>query len=153
MTSTVTISARLEQDQKDALRGGQRVRLATVRRARAALKNAEIAARGELDEDAAVKALRGLARQHRESIEQFRAGGRDDLVAREEQELAVLEGYLPAALEGEALERLVAEAVAESGATGPADIGRVMRAAMARAGGRADGGTVKTIAQRRLEDL
>lgn len=135
------VAARLEADMKDAMRAGQKERLAVIRRARAALTNAGIAARsgGGLDEDGAVRALRGLVKQHRESIEQFRAAGREDLAGKEEAEMAVLEAYLPAQLDEAAVAAVVAEVVAQTGASGPTDMGRVMKASMARLGGSADG--------------
>ena len=145
------LAERLDSDLKDAMRAGEKVRLGTIRRARAALKNAEIETRGALGDDATVKVLRGLVKQHRESIEQFRAGGRDDLVARESEEMAVLEGYLPAQMDEAAITAVVTEVIASEGASGPGDLGRVMKAAMARMGGQADGKKVRTIAQRLLE--
>ena len=145
------ISPRLEDDLKDAMRAREKLRLGAIRRARAALKNAEIEARGPLSDEAAAGVLRGLVKQHRESIDQFRAGGRDDLVARETEEMAVLESYLPAGLDEAAVTGIVTEAIAAEGASGPADLGRVMKAAMARIAGRADGKQVRAIAQRQLE--
>jgi uncharacterized protein len=145
------LAERLDSDLKQALRAGEKVRLGTIRRARAALKNAEIENRGALGDDAAVKVLRGLVKQHRESIEQFRAGGRDDLVARESEEMAVLEAYLPAQMDEAAIAGVVSEVIASEGASGPGDLGRVMKAAMARVAGQADGKEVRAIAQRQLE--
>ena len=147
-----TPAARLDDDLKAALRAGDKLRLGAIRRARAALKNAEIEARGDLPEEAQTRVLRGLVKQHRESIEQFRAGGRDDLVEREEREMSVIEGYLPALLDEAAIAAVVDEVVAAEGAAGPADLGRVMKAAMSRLAGRADGNQVRAIAQRRLEE-
>ena len=148
----MTPAARLDDDLKAALRAGDKLRLGAIRRARSALKNAEIEARGDLPEEAQTRVLRGLVKQHRESIEQFRAGGRDDLVEREELEMSVIEGYLPALLDEAAIAAVVDEVVAAEGAAGPADLGRVMRAAMSRLAGRADGNQVRAIAQRRLEE-
>ena len=145
------LAERLDSDQKDAMRAGEKVRLGTIRRARAALKNAEIEARGDLSDEAAARVLRGLVKQHRESIEQFKAGGRDDLVAQETEELAVLEAYLPAQMDAEAVTAIVTEVIAAEGAAGAGDLGRVMKAAMPRMGGRADGKEVRAIAQRLLE--
>jgi len=145
------LAERLDSDLKDAMRAGEKVRLGAIRRARAALKNAEIENRGALGDDAAVKVLRGLVKQHRESIEQFRAGGRDDLVARESEEMAVLEAYLPAQMDAAAIAGVVSEVIASEGASGPGDLGRVMKAAMARVAGQADGKEVRAIAQRQLE--
>src|SRR5680860_5391 len=122
---TTGITARLDGDLKDAMRAGDKLRLGAIRRARAALKNAEIEARAPLGDDAAARVLRGLVKQHRESIDQFRAGGRDDLVERETDEMAVLEHYLPAQMVSAAIEAIVAETIAAEGASGPADMGRV----------------------------
>jgi uncharacterized protein len=94
--------------------------------------------------------LRSLARQHEESIEQFTAGGREDLVSREREELDVLGGYLPPALDEAAVEAAVAAAIAETGAQGQKDMGRVMKAAMARLGPAADGRSVSAAARRLL---
>jgi uncharacterized protein len=145
------LAERLDSDLKDAMRARETLRLGAIRRARAALKNAEIEARGALPDDAAARVLRGLVKQHRESIDQFRAGGRDDLVARESEEMAVLEAYLPEQMDEAAITAIVAEVVAAEGASGPADLGRVMKAAMARVAGRADGKEVRAIAQGLLE--
>lgn len=145
------LAARLADDMKDAMRSRDQVRLGAIRNARAAIKNAEIESRRPLDDDGVAKVLRGLVKQHRESIEQFRAGGRDDLVRQEEAEMAVLEGYLPAQMDEAAVEPVVAEVIAAEGATSRADLGRVMKAAMGRLAGRADGGTVRAVAQRLLE--
>ena len=147
---TITLSARLDGDLKDAMRAGDTLRRDTIRRARSAIKNAEIEARGPLGNDAEVKVLRGIVKQHKESIEQFRAGARADLVENEEREMAVLEGYLPAQMDAAALEPVVAEVIAAEGAAGPADMGRVMKAVMTRVGGTADGKEVRTIVQRLL---
>lgn len=148
--TTTGIAGRLDADLKDAMRAGDKMRLGAIRRARASLKNAEIEARGPLDDDAATRVLRGIVKQHRESIEQFRAGGRDDLVDREQREMAVLEGYLPAQMDAAAIEAVVAEVIAAEGAAGPAGMGRVMKAVMVRVGGTADGKEVRVIAQRLL---
>jgi uncharacterized protein YqeY len=149
--TTTGLGGRLDADLKDALRAGEKVRLGAIRRARGALRNAEIEARGELSEEAEVRVVRGLVKQHRESIEQFRAGGREDLAAKEAEEMAVLEAYLPAQMDEAALTGIVSEAIAAEGASGPADLGRVMKAAMSRVAGRADGKDVRAIAQRLLE--
>ena len=145
------LAARLEEDMKDAMRAREKQRLGVIRRARAAIKNAEIAARGSLDEAAVQKALRGIVKQHRESIEQYEAGGRADLAEVERVELAILNGYLPQQLDAAAIEPVVAAAIAELGATGPKDMGAVMKAAMGTLGGAADGKEVSAIVKRLLE--
>jgi uncharacterized protein YqeY len=149
-TDSAALAGRLDSDMKDAMRARDTVRLGAIRRARAALKNAEIEARGPLGDEAAVRVLRGLVKQHRESIEGFTAGGRDDLVARESAEMEVLEAYLPAQMDDAAIEAVVAEVIASEGASSPADTGRVMKAVMGRVGGQADGKAVRGIVQRLL---
>jgi len=146
----MSISERLDTDAKSALRAGDKPRLAVLRRARAALKNAEIEARGELPEPEQVKVLQGLVKRHRESIEQFTAGNRQDLVDKEVAEMAVLEEYLPAQLDDAAIEAVVRQVIADEGVADAKGLGRIMRPAMAMLGGQADGGRVREIAQRLL---
>lgn len=146
-----TLSERLASDMKDAMRARDAVRLGAIRNARAALKNVEIDTRAPLDDAAAEKVLRSLVKQHRESIEQFTAGGRDDLVRKEQAEMEIIAAYLPQQLDEPAIAVVVAEVISAEGATGPSDLGVVMKAAMARLAGRADGGVVRAVAQRLLE--
>jgi uncharacterized protein YqeY len=145
------LAERLTADMKDAMRAKDPVRLGAIRNARAAVKNAEIESRAPLDDAGITKVLRGLVKQHRESIEQFAAGGRDDLVAKEQAEMAIIEAYLPAQMDEAAIATVVAEVIAAEGASGPADLGRVMKATMTRLAGQADGGVVRAVAQRLLE--
>jgi len=146
----MSIAEQLDTDAKQALRDGDKSRLAVLRRARATLQNAEIDARGALSEDEAVKALQGLVKRHRESIEQFTAGGRNDLVEKETAEMAVLEEYLPAQLDDAAIQAVVADVIAAEGVTDMKGLGKIMKPAMARLGGQADGGRVREIAQKLL---
>lgn len=150
MAADASITDRLAEDMKDAMRSKDKVRLGAIRRARAAIKNAEIEAGSELDEAAAEKVLRKLARQHEESIEQFEAGGRDELVTKEKEELAAIASYLPAQMDEREIEIVVSEVIADENATGPGDLGRVMKAVMARLEGAADGGAVNAIVRRML---
>jgi uncharacterized protein YqeY len=150
-----SLTERLDHDAKDAMRAKEKVRLGSIRRARAALteaeKRPEVAAAGGLDEEGRIAVVAKLAKQHRESIDQFRQAGRDDLVAKEEAELAVIEEYLPAQMGDEQIEAVVREVIASVGASEPRDVGKVMRPAMERLRGQADGGRVKAVAQRLLE--
>jgi uncharacterized protein YqeY len=134
-----TVRQRLEDDLKAAMRAGDATTRDAVRYILAAVKNAEIDARGSSQPADIDAALRRLRKQLADAIEQYRAAGRDDLATREAAQLAVLERYLPQELSDEELAALVTEAIAETGATGPKDMGRVMPAAIARAAGRADG--------------
>ncbi len=148
----MTITERLESEMKDAMRAGEKLRLGVIRRARAAIKNAEIEAGGPLDDPGVERVLKGLAKQHRESIEQFRPAGREDLAAQEEAELAVLSDYLPEQLDAATVEAAVREVIVEEGATSPKDMGRVIKATVARLGTAADGRMVSETAKRLLAE-
>lgn len=146
-----TIADQLTLDMKDAMRSGDKVRLGAIRRARAAVKNAEIEAGGSLDEDATIKVLRAMARQHEESIEQFTVAGRAELVEKEQAELETIRSYLPAQLDEAAVEKILVEVIADEGATSMKDMGGVMKAAMQRLGTTADGRMVNETAKRLLD--
>ena len=118
-------------------------RLGALRLLKAALMNREVERGRALAPDEELQVVTTLVKQRRESIEQFSRGGRQDLVDREQAELQVLESYLPPALDDEALGRLVREVIAETAATSPKDMGRVMKTVMARIpAGAADGKAV-----------
>ncbi len=140
-----SLAERLEEDMKTAMRAGDKLTLGVVRRARAAIKNAEIANKGPIDDAAAEKVLRTLVKQHKESIEGFRAGGRPERIADEEAEMAVLENYLPQQLGADAIEPVVRELAEEMGASSPKDMGTLMKAVMAKLGGTADGSVVSGV--------
>jgi uncharacterized protein YqeY len=146
----MSLIERLDSDMKDALRGRDRIRLETVRSIRGAIRNKEIELGKTLGADGVVRVIRALAKQRAESIEQYRAAGRDDLAEKESAEKAVLESYLPAAPVEAEIERVVREVIAESGASGPADMGRVMKPALERLGPAADGKLVSQVARRLL---
>lgn len=139
------LADRLEDDMKNALRSGDKLTLGVVRRARAAIKNAEIANKGPIDETEAERVLRGLVKQHKESIEGFRAGGRPERIAAEEAEMAVLEAYLPKQMDAADIEPVVRELADELGVAGPKDMGGLMKAVMGRLGGAADGSVVSGV--------
>jgi uncharacterized protein YqeY len=134
----------LMDDLKEAMRQKDETRKRTIRSVLAALKMAEteLDASGQrvsLDDDAILGLVSKQARERQESIDAFQSGGRDDLVAREEAELAVLQGYLPRQLSRDEIEAEARQVIAEVGATGPQDMGKVMKPLMARLKGRADG--------------
>jgi hypothetical protein len=126
-------------------------RTSTLRMVKAALVNREIEKGGELDEEEMLKLLRSLVKQRRDSVEQFEKGGRQDLVAKENAEIQIIEAYLPQAAAREAIEAAVVAAIAETGATSMKDMGRVMKAAQAALSGQnADGKTVSEIVKSKL---
>ena len=140
-----SLAERLEEDMKTAMRAGDKLTLGVVRRARSAIKNAEIANKGPIDDAAAEKVLRTLVKQHKESIEGFRAGGRPERIADEEAEMAVLENYLPQQLGADVIEPVVRELAEEMGASSLKDMGTLMKAVMAKLGGAADGSVVSGV--------
>jgi uncharacterized protein YqeY len=140
----------LEADMKQALRSRDSLRLETIRGVRGAIRNKEIEVGESLGEDGILRVIRGLVKQRSDSIEQFRAAGRDDLVEKESAERAVLEAYLPATPDEAEVERVVRETIAEVGATSPKEMGRVMKPALERLGPAADGKLVSQVARRLL---
>ncbi|MFM2106577.1 MAG: hypothetical protein RL338_1609 [Chloroflexota bacterium] len=127
------------------MRSGDAARRDTLRLVLNAVQNAEKTARREYADDEVVAILAKEVKTRRESVEAFRAGGREDLAAKEEAEIAVIAGYLPAALTDEELRALVAEAVAATGATSPRDLGKVMGWISPKVRGRADGKRVSEL--------
>ncbi len=147
------LKERLEGDQRDALRSGHALRLNTIRLLRSAIHNEEIE-RGRLltEQEMLETVLARQLRQRRESISEFRKGGRQDLVDREEAELQVLLGYQPAQLSAVEIEALVRAAIGEIGARGPQDQGKVMGRLAPQLRGKADLGAVGQLVQRVLTD-
>jgi uncharacterized protein YqeY len=141
----MSLKERLNNDLKDALRRGEEQRKATLRMALAALHNAEIEAGGDLDESAVLGVLAKEAKQRRESIEEFRKGHRDDLVAREEAQLAVIEQYLPQQMTRDEIAVAARAVIAQVGARGPGDKGKVMPVLVNELRGRADGREINAV--------
>jgi uncharacterized protein YqeY len=133
----------VEQVDKDlvaAMKAQEALKLSVIRMMKAALKNKQIELGKPLEDPDAMAILRTLVKQRHDSVEQFRKGGRDELADKEEAEIKIVESYLPAAVSEEEMDTAVAAAIAETGAAGPKDIGKVMKAAMAKlAGKNADG--------------
>jgi uncharacterized protein len=134
------IVEQVEKDLTAAMKAREALRLSVLRMAKTSLKLKQIELGQALDDAQAVAVLHTLVKQRHDSVEQFRKGGREDLATKEEQEIKILEGYLPAAASDEEIERAVADAIAESGITSVKEMGKVMKAVMAKlAGKNADG--------------
>lgn len=146
------LKARIQDDMKSALRAGEKERLGVIRLILAAIKQREVDERIQLDDTQVLSVLEKMVKQRRESITQFEAGGRADLVARETAELALLGGYLPEPLSAQELEQLVAAAIAETGAASIKDMGKVMNALKAKVAGRADMGALGARIKARLSN-
>jgi hypothetical protein len=146
----MTLKARIQEDMKSAMRAGEKDKLANIRMVMAAIKQREVDERIELDDAQVLSVIDKMVKQRRESITQFSAGGRADLVAKEEAELHLLSAYLPAPLTDAELDALISEAVTATGAASIKDMGKVMAAIKAKAAGRADMGAVGARIKARL---
>ncbi|GAB4454186.1 MAG: GatB/YqeY domain-containing protein [Anaerolineales bacterium] len=133
----MTLKDQLNQSMKDAMKSGDEVRKRTVRMALAAIKQAEVDKRVELDDAAVMALLQKEIKNRRESLEEAKKANRADLVEANQAEIAVLESFLPKAMPEDELRQIVQAAIAETGAASPADMGKVMKAVMAKVAGRA----------------
>lgn len=148
----MSLKEQLTEDMKQAMKDREagKQRLSVIRMVRAAIKKVEIDTKTELAEDGVLDIIAKEVKMRRDSLEEFKKGGREDLVAQTEQEIAILTPYLPEQLSEEAIRALVTEAIAESGASGPKEMGKVMAVLMPKVKGRADGKLVNTIVRELL---
>jgi uncharacterized protein len=145
------LTDRISQEIGEAMKAREQTRLSALRMAKTELTKGSVAKGRDLDDAEAQQVLAGMIKQRRDSIEQFRAGGRVDLAERESAEIAVLERYLPPPIDAAALDTIVTAAIAETGATSAKDLGRVMKAVMAKlAGSTVDGKTVNELVRKKL---
>jgi hypothetical protein len=134
----MSLRARITEDMKAAMRSGAKERLATIRLIQAAIKQREVDERIELDDTQVLVVLEKMLKQRRDSVSQFSAAGRQDLVDQEQSEIAVIETYMPQALSADELAAILDACVAESGASSARDMGKVMALLKPRVAGRAD---------------
>jgi uncharacterized protein YqeY len=144
------IKTQLTNSMKDALKSGDQVRLRTVRMVNAAIKQAEVDKQTTLDDAAVMSLIQKEIKNRREALEEAKKANRADLIADNEAEIKVLEAFLPKAMPAEELRALAQAAIAETGATSPTDMGKVMKALMARVAGRAAGDQVSAVVKELL---
>ncbi|MBT4513018.1 MAG: GatB/YqeY domain-containing protein [Chloroflexi bacterium] len=149
----MTLQEQLANDLKNAMKSGDKTRLGVLRMAKAAIKNAEIAKRGPLDDAGVLEVLSKEAKQRRESIAEFRNAKREDSATKEEAELSVLLGYLPQQMSSDEITVLVRQVIDEVGAIGLKDKGKVMPKLMPQTKGKADGQLVNQVVTQLLEDI
>ena len=147
----MTFPTRIQKELTAAMKAKEELRLSVLRMLKTALHNRRIEKGAELDDAEALAVVKSLVKQRRESVEEYRKANRPERAAAEEKEIAILEGYLPAAVSEEAVKAAVEEAVTETGAATPKDIGKVMKAVLARfAGQNVDGKRVNDLVRQLL---
>ena len=146
----MSLKARLVEDMKAAMKGGEKNRLGVIRLVNAAIKQREVDERIQLDDAQVLAVLEKMMKQRRDSVSQYEAAGREDLAAVERYEIGVIQGYLPAPLSQAELEAAVDASIAEAGATGPQDMGKVMAALKPKVAGRADMGALSALVKQKL---
>lgn len=146
----MSIKERLKTDLITAMKAKEQPKVDCIRFVNAAIKKVEVDTRKDLDDAAVSGILMNLAKQRRDSIDQFRKGGREDLAAKEESELALIQAYLPQQMGADELGKLVDSVIAETGAKGMKDMGNVMKVVMAKAAGAAEGGAVSAMVKQKL---
>jgi len=128
----VQFSEKLSDDYKDALRSGDKIKISILRMIKAAVKNREIEKGSLLSDDEIYAVFRSFVKRANESIEQFSKAGRMDLAEKEKEELSIMQGYLPQPPGEDEIRKLVKEIISETGAAGPKEMGKVMKAVMAK---------------------
>jgi len=147
----MSLKERIDQDMRMAQKSGEKLKLSLTRLLKSDIRYKEIDKGKELSDEEVLEVLTSSAKKHRDSIEQFRKGGREDLVKQEEDELKLILGYMPEQLSPEELGRIVEEAITEVGAEGEKDMGKVMKALMPKVRGKADGKAVSLLVSSRLK--
>lgn len=145
------IAERLKQDVITAMKAKEKERLGVLRMLQSALKQVEVDERKELQDDDVMRILQSYAKKVRDALDGARKAGREDLIAANEAELAIVQGYLPAAFTDDELNALVAEVIRETGASSPKDMGKVMQALKPRVGGKAEGARVSAAVKQALQ--
>jgi uncharacterized protein YqeY len=148
----MTLQEKIQSDIAEAMRRKDQLRLSVLRMMKTAVKNREVEKMKTLEPDEVMLVLKTLVKQRKDSAEQFRNGGRAELAEKEEAEISILQEYLPAAASEEEILRAVDEAIQDTGAANVKDMGKVMKAAMARLTGKSvDGAQVSRLVREKLE--
>jgi uncharacterized protein YqeY len=145
------LKAEIQETVKQAMKSGDRVTLSTLRLLLSAVHNEEIRVRRELSDEDVQKTMTTLCKQRSEASDLYRKGGREDLAQKEEAEIAVLKRFLPQPLSEEEVRALIQTCIAEAGASGVQDLGKVMKLVMPKVAGRSDGKRVNELARGLLE--
>ena len=147
----MSLQDKIQTDIANAMRSKEALKLGVLRMMKAAVKNKEIEKMKPLEEPEVLAVFNSLVKQRKDSIEQFRSGGREELALKEEAEILIIEQYLPAGASEDDIRRAIEEAIQETGATSPKDMGKVMKATLTKLAGKtADGSKVSQMVNERL---
>ncbi len=146
----MSLEEKLLEEMKQAMKTNDKIRLSTIRMIRSSSKNKEIELRRKLEDEDIIKVIQGMVRKGEESIEQFQAGGRNDLVEKEKMEIEILKSFLPQPISQEEIIKIIDETIQETQASSLKDLGKVMKAVMPRLGGKADGKVINQLVKERL---
>jgi uncharacterized protein YqeY len=144
------LEERLVEEMKQAMKSNDKAKLSTIRMIRSAVKNKEIDLRKPLDDDAISRVIQGMVKKSEESIEQFKAGKRMDLVEKETKEIETMKSYLPQPLSREEVLKIIDQTIEETEASSLKDLGKVMKSVMPKLGGKVDGALVNQLVKERL---
>ena len=144
------LEERLIEEMKHAMKSNDKLRLSTIRMIRSAAKNKEIEQRSQLTDESMTQVIQGLVRKGEESVEQFRAGGRMDLVEKEEKEIEILKSFLPEPISREEILKAIDQSIEETQASSLKDLGKVMKSVIPKLGGKADGKLINQLVKERL---
>ncbi len=144
------LEERLIEEMKQAMKSNDKLRLSAIRMIRSALKNKEIELRKKLEDEEAAKVIQAMVRKSEESVEQFQAGGRMDLVDKEKKEIEIMKSFLPQPLSQEEILKIIDQSIQETQASSMKDIGKVMKLVMPKIGGKADGKLINQLVKERL---
>jgi hypothetical protein len=146
----MALEDRLVEEMKQAMKSNDKLRLSTIRMIRTAVKNKEIEQRKPLDDEGILRVIQGMVRKSEESVEQFKAGGRMDLVEKETKEIEIMKSYLPQPLSREEVLKIIDQTIEETQATSLKEMGKVMKSLMPKLGGKVDGALVNQWVKERL---
>src|SRR5881628_3237827 len=147
----MTTQEKIQAQMADAMRSKDQLRLSVLRMMKTAVKNKEVEKMNPLDESEVIAVLNTLVKQRKDSIDQFRKGGREELAQKEEAEIRIIEEYLPAAASEQEIQQAIAQAIEETGAASMKDMGKVMKATLSRLSGKsADGARVSQLVKDKL---
>jgi uncharacterized protein len=146
----MSLEERLIAEMKEAMKSNDKVRLSTIRMVRSAVKNKEIELRKPLDDETVQRVIQGMVRKGEESVEQFKLGGRMDLVEKESQEIEILKTYLPQSMSREEVIKIIDQTIQETQGTSLKEMGKIMKSVMSKLQGKADGKLINQLVKEKL---